>query len=253
MIMKKAFFGKTQKYCCYCRVMKNTKIDSTRKRINLNTYGKTKSLEKIIGKVSQIYKTHFLNAGITLMEKSGVYMAWDKCSSKWKSLNERYNEINRKLSKDVNGRKTPWPFYEKMNHLCGNDDRNTLRHVQVVGACGITHRIQNRNPNEEFHLPKKKMKTRISNAESLDCLIELEMKREGREEHIIETLKDQRDSRLRKDDTIISAAKSFQEVSAAIIAKLRQGRYGDYWKWVKDILTNYFLFSSIQVSVSRSL
>lgn len=160
----------------------------------------------------------------SLMEKSGVNMAWDKCSSKWKSLNERYNEINRKLSKDVKGRKTPWPFYDKMHYLCGNDDRNTLRYVQDVGACGITHRSQNQKTDEELHLPKKKMKTRISNAESLDRLIELETKRESRDEHILETLKDQRDSRLRKDDAIISAAKSFQEVSAAIIAKLRQER-----------------------------
>ena len=68
----------------------------------------------------------------------------------------------------------------------------------------------------------EKEKTRISNAEYLDRLINLEEKKEKFDEQLLETLKDQQESRKKKDDAMIAAAKSFQDVSAAIIASLSQ-------------------------------
>jgi hypothetical protein len=41
---------------------------------------------------------------------------------------------------------------------------------------------------------------------------------------LLETFKDQTESRQRKDEAMIAAAKSFQDVSAAIIASLNQQR-----------------------------
>ena len=67
----------------------------------------------------------------------------------------------------------------------------------------------------------EKEKTRISNAEFLNRRINLEEKKEKFEE-LLETLKDQKESRKKKDDAMIAAAKSFQDVSAAIIASLNQ-------------------------------
>ena len=158
------------------------------------------------------------------MESNGVYYTSAKCAAKWKSLKDRYSQIRENINKNPNCRRTPWPFFEKMHYLCGDDDRNTLEHVQDVGACGISSRKNKRNAETSEPRFARKKKTRIPNAESLDRLIELEEKKEQFDQELLETLRDQKESRQRKDDAMIAAAKSFQEVSAAIIASLNQQR-----------------------------
>ena len=91
-----------------------------------------------------------------------------------------------------------------------------------VGACGNSSRKKNKQNFEQESRFQRKKKTRISNAESLDRLINLEEKKEKFDEQLLETLKDQQESRKKKDDAMIAAEKSFQDVSAAIIASLSQ-------------------------------
>jgi hypothetical protein len=92
------------------------------------------------------------------MEKNDAVYSSAKCSAKWKSLKERYTQIRENLSKDP-GRRTPWPFYEKMHYLCGDDDRNTLEHVQDVGACGMSSRKKKRQGEEHEPRFQRKKKT----------------------------------------------------------------------------------------------
>ena len=69
--------------------------------------------------------------------KIGAFYSSAKCSTKWKYLKERYTQIRENLRKDPKGRRTPWAFYEKMHHLCGEDDRKTLDYVQSQAAHDI--------------------------------------------------------------------------------------------------------------------
>lgn len=158
------------------------------------------------------------------MEENGASYTSVKCSAKWKSLRERFTQIQENLRKGPKGRKTPWPFYEKMNKFCGEDDRNTLEHVQDVGACGSIRKNRRDMEQQEAFTPKKKLKSRVFNAESLYRLIQLEEKNGRMDEEVLKTLREQAESRKRKDDAMVEAAKSFQEVSKAIILSLTQQR-----------------------------
>ena len=64
--------------------------------------------------------------------------------------------IRENLRKDPKGRRTPWAFYEKMHHLCGENDRNTLDYVQDVGACGNSSRKNKQNFEQESRFQRKK-------------------------------------------------------------------------------------------------
>ena len=88
--------------------------------------------------------------------KNGAFYSSAKCSTKWKSLKERYTQIRENLRKDPKGRRTPWAFYEKMHHLCGENDRNTLDYVQDVGACGNSSRKNKQNFEQESRFQRKK-------------------------------------------------------------------------------------------------
>ena len=92
----------------------------------------------------------------------------------------------------------------------------------MLGLVEIPAEKKNKQNFEQESRFQRKKKTRISNAESLDRLINLEEKKEKFDEQLLETLKDQQESRKKKDDAMIAAAKSFQDVSAAIIASLSQ-------------------------------
>ncbi len=63
------------------------------------------------------------------------------------------------------------------------------------------------------------MKSRITNIESLNRLIELEASREERDEELLNTLKEQKNSNVKRNDVVIEAV---IEISAEIIASLRQ-------------------------------
>ena len=117
------------------------------------------------------------------MSKNGLCFTPEQCSSKWKSLRNRYQKINNRLtesSETGQPRKTPWPFYEKMNKICGQDDSVSLKYIEEVGAGGMKKRKgQEKNEDGEQESRRvKKMRTRTTNVESLGRLIEIERTRE---------------------------------------------------------------------------
>ena len=116
----------------------------------------------------------------------------------------------------------PWNKFSDLFYQYSKD----IQRISVcrLGRCWGLWKFQQKKQTKcraRVSVPEKE-KTRISNAESLDRLINLEDKKEKFDEQLLETLKDQQESRKKKDDAMIAAAKSFQDVSAAIIASLSQ-------------------------------
>lgn len=82
------------------------------------------------------------------MAIKGSAFTADQCALKWKSLKDiRYQKINDKLQESSQkGRKSPWPYFERMKSFCGLDASNTLEYVEEVGAGGL--RAGRRNAEE---------------------------------------------------------------------------------------------------------
>lgn len=159
-----------------------------------------------------------------LMKSNGVIVTGERCSTKWKSMTERYAEINDKLKQVKEGtqtatRRSQWPFFSKMDEIFGQSDTNTLQYVFEVGAGG---KVKKANANEPSPPAAKRSRSKISNSESLDRLIDLEVDRKERDNELIASIKNNNESSKAKNDAIIAAAKAMELASMAIVRKFSQ-------------------------------
>ena len=158
------------------------------------------------------------------MKSNGVIVTGERCSVKWKSMKERYNEISDKLKKvkeetQTSGRRSQWPFFAVMDEILGQSDTTALPYLFEVGAGG---KIKKANTNEPFIPAAKRSPQKITNSESLDRLIDLEEDRRERDNELIESIKSQNQSSKDKNDAIIAAAKAMEQASMAIFRKFSQ-------------------------------
>ena len=155
------------------------------------------------------------------MGKNGLTFTAEQCSLKWKSLKDRYKKINDKLHDSAQKRrKTMRPFFEKMKVFCGDDASNTLEHIEEVGAGGLRANRRNAENRDDQVEPTstKRRRAKITNAESLDRLIDLEKNRERRDDEFLTIAREQKESVTRRNDAIVEATLAFKEVAAAMIA-----------------------------------
>lgn len=157
------------------------------------------------------------------MKSNGVIVTGERCSLKWKSMKERYNEISDKLKKvkegtQTSGRRSQWPFFAVMDEILGQSDTTALPYVFEVGAGG---KMKKANTNEPCPAAKRSRQN-ITNSESLDRLIDLEEDRRERDNELIESIKSQTQSSKDKNDAIIAAAKAMEQASMAIFRKFSQ-------------------------------
>ena len=158
------------------------------------------------------------------MKSNGVIVTGERCSVKWKSMKEPYNEISDKLKKvkegtQTSGRRSQWPFFAVMDEILGQSDTTALPYVFEVGAGG---KMKKANTNEPFIPAAKTSRQKITNSESLDRLIDLEEDRRERDKDLIDSIKSQNQSSKDKNDAIIAAAKSMEQASMAIFRKFSQ-------------------------------
>lgn len=158
------------------------------------------------------------------MKSKGVFISGERCSGKWKSMRERYSEINDKLKKmkegnQASGRRSQWPFFAKMDEIFGQSDTTTLQYVYEVGSGGKMKKL---NPNETPIPAAKRCRPKISNSESLERLIDLEENRSKRDTELIDSLKCQNQSSKERNDAIIAAANAMAKASMAIYHKFSE-------------------------------
>jgi uncharacterized protein YdcH (DUF465 family) len=157
------------------------------------------------------------------MKSNGVTVTGERCSVKWKSMKERYNEISDKLKKvkegtQTSGRQSQWPFFAVMDEILGQSDTTALPYVFEVGAGG---KVKKANTNEPCPAAKRS-RQKITNSESLDRLIDLEDDRRERDNELIESIKSQNQSSKDKNNAIIAAAKAMEQASMAIFRKFSE-------------------------------
>jgi hypothetical protein len=90
------------------------------------------------------------------MKSKSVIVTGERCSFKWKSMKERYNEISDKLKKvkegtQTSGRQSQWPFFAVMDKILGQSDTTALPYVFEVGAGG-----KMKKPTQMSHVPLQK-------------------------------------------------------------------------------------------------
>jgi len=125
-----------------------------------------------------------------MMNSNGVLVTGKRCVAKWKSLRERYNTINEKLLKEGSGRKSLWPYFERMNAFLCFDDTVRLQYVHEVGIAQ-----KPKLPSEGLKRPLeenvssastfKKTKSRINRSETLNRLTDLEAERNDRDKEFL--------------------------------------------------------------------
>jgi hypothetical protein len=156
------------------------------------------------------------------MKSNGVIVTGERCSVKWKSMKERYNEFSEKLKvkegTQTSGRRSQWPFFAVMDEILGQSDTTALPYVFEVGDGG---KMKKANTNEPCPAAKRS-RQKITISESLDRLIDLEEDRRERDNDLIESIKSQNQSSKDKNDAIIAAAKAMEQASMAIFRKFGQ-------------------------------
>ena len=156
------------------------------------------------------------------MKSNGVIVTGERCSVKWKSMKERYNEFSEKLKvkegTQTSGRRSQWPFFAVMDEILGQSDTTALPCVFEVGAGG---KMKKANTNKPYP-DAKRSRQDITNSESLDRLIDLEEDRRERDKDLIDSIKSQNQSSKDKNDAIIAAAKAMEQASMAIFRKFSQ-------------------------------
>ena len=161
------------------------------------------------------------------MQTQGVTVSVERCMAKWKSLRERYNNINEKLQKDGSVKRSQWPYFERMNAILGFDDTVRLQYVHEVAA-GPKSKLPNedlkRSCEEKSSTSStpKKMKTRTNAGETLNRLTDLESERNARDKEFLETWKSQSESNAAKNNAIIAASQAIGQVSLAILERLKR-------------------------------
>ena len=158
------------------------------------------------------------------MKSNGVIVTGQRCSVKWKSMKERYNEISDKLKKvkegtQTSGRRSQWPFFAVMDEILGRSDKTALPYVFEVAGAG--RKMKKANTNEPCPAAKRS-RQKITISESLDRLIDLEEDRRERDKDLIDSIKSQNQSSKDKNDAIIAAAKAMEQASMAIFRKFSQ-------------------------------
>jgi hypothetical protein len=162
-----------------------------------------------------------------MMNSNGVSVTGERCVAKWKSLRERYNTINEKLLKEGSGRKSLWPYFERMNAILGFDNTVRLQYVHEVGAAqkpklpreGLKRPLEENVSSASTY---KKTKSRINTGETSNRLTELEAERNDRDQEFLETWKSQSESNSAKNNAIIAASQAIGQVSLAIPERLKR-------------------------------
>ncbi len=77
---------------------------------------------------------------------------------------------------------------------------------------------------EEEPRRTERIRTKTTNVESLDRLIAIEANRDKKDEEFLAIAREQKDSAVRRNNSIVEATDSFKELSAAIVASLNRNK-----------------------------
>ncbi len=107
-----------------------------------------------------------------------------------------------------------------MDEIFGQSDTNTLFSTYL--KLGLVVKLKKANANELLPPAAKKSRSKISNSESIDRLMDIGVDRKERDKELIASIKNNNESSKAKNDAIIAAAKAMEQASMTIIRKFSQ-------------------------------